>query len=57
MNVKKGGIKYHFWVFGMTQPGIKTQSPGPLVNSLLRRFDLNAVRVFEPSTFDKPVIF
>ena len=26
-----------FWVFGLTQPGIKPQSPGPLVNTLLIR--------------------
>ena len=23
LSVKQGGIKYHFWVFGMTQPGIE----------------------------------
>ena len=25
--------KYHFWVFGMTQPGIEHQSPGLLENN------------------------
>ena len=30
VNVKQGGIKYHFWVFGMTRPGIEPRSPGPL---------------------------
>ena len=31
---KQGGIKYHFWVFGMIQPGIEPKFPGPLVNTL-----------------------
>ena len=30
LSVKQGGIKYHFWVFGMTQPGIEPWSPRPL---------------------------
>ena len=30
MCVKQGTIKYHFWVFGMTRPGIEPRSPGPL---------------------------
>ena len=34
LRVKQGGIKYHFWVFGMTQPEIKPRSPGPLANTL-----------------------
>ena len=25
---------YHFWVFGMTQPGIEPRSRGPLANTL-----------------------
>ena len=33
-SVKQEGIKYHFWVFGMTQPGIEPRSPGPLANTL-----------------------
>ena len=37
LSVKQGGIKYHFWVFGMTRPGIEPLSPGPLVNALLIR--------------------
>ena len=36
-SVKQGGIKYHFGVFGMTQPGIEPRSPGPLANILLIR--------------------
>ena len=35
LSAKQGGIKYHFWVFGMTRPGIKPRSPGPLANTLL----------------------
>ena len=34
LTVKQGSIKYHFWVFGMTQPGIEPRSPRPLVNTL-----------------------
>ena len=26
LKVKQSGIKYHFWVFGMTQPGIEPRS-------------------------------
>ena len=33
VRVKQRGIKHHFWVFGMTQPGIESRCPGPLVNS------------------------
>ena len=35
LRVKQGGIKYHFWVFGITRPGIEPWSPGPLANALL----------------------
>ena len=31
---KEGSIQYHFWIFGMTQPGIELCSPGPFVNTL-----------------------
>ena len=34
LSVKQGGIKYHFWVFGMTRPGIEPRFPGPLANTL-----------------------
>ena len=37
LSVKQGGIKYHFWVFGMTRPGIEPRSPGPLANTLTAR--------------------
>ena len=37
LSVKQGGIKYHFWVFGMTRPKIEPRSPGPLANTLLIR--------------------
>ena len=40
LSVKPGGIKYHFWVFGMTQPGIETRSSGPLVDTLNTVFRL-----------------
>ena len=30
LSVKQGNIKYNFWVFGMTQPGIEPTSPSPL---------------------------
>ena len=33
LSVKQRGIKYHFWVFGMTRPGIEPKSPGPLTNT------------------------
>ena len=28
LSVNQGGIKYHFWVFGMTRPGIEPGLPG-----------------------------
>ena len=34
LSVKQGGIKYHFWDFGMTRPGIEPRSPGPSANTL-----------------------
>ena len=34
LSLKQGGIKYHFWVFGMTRPGIEPRSPRPLANTL-----------------------
>ena len=34
LSVKLGGIKYYFWVFGVTWPGIEPRSPAPLVNTL-----------------------
>ena len=37
MTIKQGGVKYHFWVFGMTWLGIEPQSSGPLENTLLIR--------------------
>ena len=32
--VKEGGIKYCFWVFGMSWPGIEPQSSGLLANTI-----------------------
>ena len=37
LSVKQGGIKYHFWVFGMTRLRIEPRSSGPLANTLLIR--------------------
>ena len=34
LSVMQGGIKYHFWVFGMTRLRIEPRSPGFLVNTL-----------------------
>ena len=34
LSVKQGSIKYRFWVFGMTQPGIGPWSRGPWANTL-----------------------
>ena len=34
LSVKQGGIKYYFWVFGMTRPGIEPRSPESLANTL-----------------------
>ena len=33
LSIKQGSIKYHFWVFGMTQPGMEPRSPSPLANT------------------------
>ena len=45
--VKQGGIKYHFWVFGMTRPGNDPCSRGPLANTLLIRPTLFAESSWE----------
>ena len=34
LSVEQGSIKYHFFVFGMTRPGIEPHSPRPLANIL-----------------------
>ena len=49
LSVKQGGIKYHFWVFGMTWPGIEPRSPGPFANILLIR----PIDFTTPDTFDE----
>ena len=33
LSVKQGGIKYLFWVFGMTRPGLEPRSVRPLANT------------------------
>ena len=37
LSAKQGSIKYHFWVFRKTRPGIEPRSPRPLANTLLIR--------------------
>ena len=37
LSVKQGGIKYHFWVFGMTRPEIEPRSLRIVANILLIR--------------------
>ena len=34
LSAKQEGIKYNFWVFGMTRPGIELRFPGPLASNL-----------------------
>ena len=34
LSAKQVGIRYHFWVLGITRPGIEPRSPGPLANTL-----------------------
>ena len=34
LSVKQRGIKYHFWVFGITRTGIEPRSPWPLASAL-----------------------
>ena len=41
MSVTQGGIKYHFLVFGMIRLWIEPQSPGPLVNSLTNKENID----------------
>ena len=61
LSVKQGEIKKHFFlVFGMTRPGIKPLSPGPLANTLLIRpgletfnlIDLYWIELLEIELFD-----
>ena len=37
LSVKQGGVKYHFWVFGITRPMIEPQSPRLLLNTIPAR--------------------
>ena len=37
---KQGSIKYNFWVFGMTPPGIEPRSPEQLTNTEFLNFDM-----------------
>ena len=53
LGVKQGGIKYHFWVFGMTRPGIEPRSPGPLANTLTARPMSGKLLVMRSKSFIK----
>ena len=35
-----------FWVFGMTRPGIKSRSPGPLVNTLTTTPNISLYHIY-----------
>ena len=35
LGVKQGGIKCHFWFFGMTRPDNEPRFPGPLADTLI----------------------
>ena len=35
LSVKQGGIKYHFWVFGITPPGIEPLLIRPIAHYTL----------------------
>ena len=48
LSAKQSGIKYHFWVFGMTQPRIEPQSPRPLANTLLVGPTSQSPFIFKP---------
>ena len=43
LSVEQGDTNNHFLVFGMTRPGIKPWSPGPLANILFFRQMARAV--------------
>ena len=49
LSVKQGGIKYIFWVFGMTRPGIELRSPGLLTNTLTAK----PMNLFQNITLEK----
>ena len=48
LSVKQGGIKFYFWVFGMTRPGIEPRFPEPLANTLLIKpnSEINQIEFF-----------
>ena len=45
LSAKQGGIKYYFWAFGMTQPGIEPRSltimPMSRENSIILVYSFN----------------
>ena len=48
LSVKLGSIKYYFWVFSMTRPGIEPRSPGQLAKPLLIRSILSLITLEFP---------
>ena len=46
LSVKQGGIKYHFWVFGMTWPGIEIRSSWPLASIYTRKQKLEEKQMY-----------
>ena len=59
MSAKQGGIKYHFRVFGMTEPGIEPRSFRPSSNTLKLDNDLyqNIVYSLISGNYRKFVLF
>ena len=47
LSVKQGGIVSHFWVFGMTRPGIEPRSPGPYIYILKKYRNKPTVRKYK----------
>ena len=58
LSVKQGHTKYHFWVFGMNQPGIEPWYSGPLGNSLKKEQNKQVnFRLFIQSKGKRPLKF
>ena len=49
LSVKQGSIKYHFWIFGITWPGIELHSTGPLLNTVTKRQLHDKIAIYESS--------
>ena len=53
LSVKQGGIKYHFWVFGMTRLGIEPRFPRPLANTnTLVKYFIKSKNVIKDQNFE-----